>query len=122
MRQLPFTHSTILDYTMSDIHQTPQRTSWDNFADVVPPEDSPVHTNIAQCSTACASDPGCLQYSYSSGTCRLGFFVQMGRPVSESDHISGWDLEKVYKLGYQKDPERSTSCKEATWAKPILGY
>lgn len=116
--QYAFTHSTLLEYTMSTIHEAPERASWDNFADVVQPKGSPAHLSTSQCRSACASDPGCLQYSYSAGACSFGSFVQMGRPVSEPDHMSGWIMEKLYELGYQKDVERSSSCGEATWLKP----
>lgn len=116
--QHAFTHSTLLDYTMSTIHQSPIRSSWDNYADIIQPEGAPAHWSTSECRSACASSPGCLQYSHSPGTCKLGYFVQMGRPVSEPDHTSGWMMERVYELGYHKDAERSSSCKEATWLKP----
>lgn len=118
--QHAFTHSTLLDYTMSDLHQAPTRASWDNFADVIQPVDSPAHLSTSECSSACASNPGCLQYSYSAGTCRFGYFVQKGRPVPDSDHTSGWNMEKIYRLGYQKDEQKSSSCQEATWLKPVI--
>lgn len=118
--QHAFTHSTLLDHIMSNLHQAPTRASWDNFADVIQPEDSPAHSSTSECSSACASDPGCLQYSHSAGTCRFGYFVQMGRPVPESDHTSGWIMEKVYRMGYQKDATKSSSCTEATWLKPVI--
>lgn len=105
---------------MSNLHQTPTRASWDNFADVIQPVDSPAHSSTTECSSACAANPGCLQYAYSAGTCRFGYFVQMGRPVPESDHTSGWIMEKVYGLGYQKDTDKSSSCTEATWLKPVI--
>lgn len=116
--QHPFTHSTLLDYTMSSIHEAPMRASWDNYADILLPEGSPAHWSASECRSACASHPGCLEYSHSPGICKLGYFAQMGRPVSESDHTSGWMMEKIYELGYQRDAEMSSSCQEATWLKP----
>ncbi|KAG6357776.1 hypothetical protein INS49_013655 [Diaporthe citri] len=46
--QHAFTHSTILDYTMSSLHQAPTRASWDNFADVIQPEDSAAHSSTSE--------------------------------------------------------------------------
>lgn len=31
-------------------------------------------------------------------------------------------MEKIYALGYQKEAEKTSSCTEATWLKPIIGY
>lgn len=118
--QHAFTHSTILDYMVPELNKATTRASWDNFADVVQPEDSPAHSSMSECSSACASDPGCLQYLYSAGTCRFGYFVQMGRSVSDPDLTSGWIMKKVYNLGYLSNADRTSSCTEATWLKPVI--
>ncbi|KAJ0108366.1 hypothetical protein J7T55_005343 [Diaporthe amygdali] len=89
-----FTHSTLSDYLLSRLDASTTRGEWDNYADRLQPEDSPAHS--------------------------FGGFFQMGRPVPGSDYTSGWDMDKILSLGYQEDPDKTSSCKEATWLKPDI--
>lgn len=105
---------------MPDLQEDPTRESWDNWSEAVQPEDSPAHSSASKCSSGCVANPGCLQYSYSEGTCKFGFFVQTGRAAPDTDYTSGWNLEKIYRLGYEKDEKKSSSCTKPTWLKPVI--
>ncbi|KAH8649875.1 hypothetical protein BX600DRAFT_441973 [Xylariales sp. PMI_506] len=115
----PLTHSALLDYMMlPSLNDLPTRKLWDNLADDVQPEGSLSHSSVWNCAAACDDSPTCLQYTHSAGTCRLGSFVRLGQPKPDTDYLSGWDMAKLMKLGYQPDPKRSSACKEATWLMP----
>jgi len=45
----------------------------------------------------------------------------MGKPIPDNpDFISGWDVEKMTKLGFKTDADFSDSCKQASWLKPTI--
>ncbi|KAI1868771.1 hypothetical protein JX265_006750 [Neoarthrinium moseri] len=120
--QYPLTHSTILDFTFSSISDSPTRASWDNYSPDVQPDGSHAHTSASACAEGCLSNKRCLQYSYIAGVCKFGNFIQLGRPISNADSLSGWDMNKMVRMGYQKDPQKSSSCKHATWLKPDIRW
>ncbi|KAJ5185708.1 hypothetical protein N7491_006421 [Penicillium cf. griseofulvum] len=117
----PCLHSSLLAYTHSHLRDGPTRDFWDNYSDITRPENSPDHSSAAACSTACAADLDCLQFSYSSKQCRFGNSIQMGKPTLDNqDFISGWDMEKMSNLGFRMDTDFSDSCREASWLKPTI--
>lgn len=118
--QHPFTHSTISDYLLSRVDLSTTRAEWDNYADRLQPEDSPAALSVSACASACAYEPSCLQYSYNEEQCKFGGFFQFGHSAPNTDYTSGWDMEKILGLGYQTDPDQTSSCKEATWLKPDI--
>lgn len=114
------THSTILDCLLPRVDLSTTRAEWDNYADRLQPEDSPAALSVSACASACAYEPSCLQYSYNEGQCKFGGFFQFGHSAPNTDYTSGWDMEKILGLGYQTDPDQTSSCKEATWLKPDI--
>ncbi|KAL9111257.1 MAG: hypothetical protein Q9227_004335 [Pyrenula ochraceoflavens] len=123
------------------------------------------HESPSHCASACAADPDCLQYSYTyassddPGACRLGRYVHGGKAVEfamngydknkdknidggeegERPTMSGWDVEKIAKLGFYGDGDGdgmaesadgrykipvgngrdvSASCPNAVWVRP----
>jgi hypothetical protein len=45
----------------------------------------------------------------------------MGKPMPDNeDFISGWDVEKMIRLGFKTNADFSDSCENATWLKPII--
>lgn len=118
----PFLHSTLLAYTHSHLRDGPTREFWDNYSDVPQPPDSRAHFSMSECSSACAADPGCLQYSYSGETCRFGQFLMSGKPVNDKsgEFTSGWNVERMEELGFKTDGDTSDVCKEARWLKPTI--
>lgn len=121
-RQDPLTYSTVLDYLLSGIHESSTRIAWDNHATDAQPDGSATHSSAVECASGCASEPSCMQYLYSAGTCKFGKSVKMGRPMPHlgADSISGWDMEKITALGFETDANKSSSCKQAAWLKPVI--
>ncbi|KAJ5658232.1 uncharacterized protein N7484_001881 [Penicillium longicatenatum] len=117
----PFLHSSLLAYTHSHLRDGSTRSFWDNYSDLPQPKRSHSHDSVAACSAACVADPDCLQFSYTSKTCRFGNWIQMGKPTPESeDFISGWDIIKMSDLGFRIDMEFSDSCTQASWLQPTV--
>ncbi|KAF2177537.1 glycosyltransferase family 31 protein [Zopfia rhizophila CBS 207.26] len=116
----PLVHSTLLAYTHSHLRDGPTREFWDNLSNIVLFNNSTAHSSASACSSACAADPKCLQYSYSARTCRFGDFIKLGSSVerSKGEFTSGWDTEKMEKLGFRNDGDTSYVCREATWLRP----
>jgi hypothetical protein len=90
---------------------------WDNGADVQQVKGSIAHESPTICFPACASDPHCLQASYTEGTCRFAERLRIGQAVGE-DFESFWDATKLQQRGWQPGESALTSCSEINWLSP----
>ncbi|ORY01838.1 hypothetical protein BCR34DRAFT_449321, partial [Clohesyomyces aquaticus] len=118
--ELPIYHSKLLPHIFPPLAEAPMRNNWDNWSGDLQPEDSVAHASSFKCRSSCFADPTCLQYSYSAKQCRFGHAFQQGKPADDKDRefVSGWDVEKLSKLGFEAKTGVSGGCEDAQWIRP----
>ncbi|KAF2758867.1 hypothetical protein EJ05DRAFT_499303 [Pseudovirgaria hyperparasitica] len=117
--QKPVLHSTLLYHRQGKLFEESTRDFWDNLSDT----DSPNglgHTSSVACRVACENDFNCFQWSYTMRRCRFGWGIKYGHAVEDKrEHfLSGWDIKKIKKMGFDFREEGATGCEKATWETP----
>lgn len=51
-----------------------------------------------------------MQWRYSDAHCCTADSVRYGIEVGDDDTVSGWDMEKLRRLGYRADGDSSDVC------------
>lgn len=122
----PLVYSSLLAYTHSFLREGAYRDWWDNLSVAPVPNDRPAHRNSGSCGSECGIDGNCLQWSYSQTVCRHANYIKLGNAVDrenggQGEFVSGWDLEKMKRLGFKVDQESdiNDTCEEATWLTPV---
>ncbi|KAF2475091.1 uncharacterized protein BDR25DRAFT_253904 [Lindgomyces ingoldianus] len=123
--QKTFVYSSLLAYTHSHLRDGPTLEFWDNHSEAPQPNDRPCHKSASSCGSECAKDANCLQYSYSQTVCRFAPYIKLGNSVDkenggQGEFISGWELEKMAKLGFKIEEDIHDTCEEATWLAPQI--
>lgn len=119
--QKTFTHSTLLSYTHHQLKRgQTQLDGWDNFSEREQAPTSWGAKDAASCAGACVAERNCLQYSYHNNTCRLSDTIRMGHMARDekSDMVSGWNVDRMKKLGWSDKPGWVDSCRVAKWVRP----
>ncbi|KAH8886303.1 hypothetical protein GQ53DRAFT_346151 [Thozetella sp. PMI_491] len=105
------------------------REFWDNYSSLEQPKGSTAHKSAEACRAACAADrrrDGCTQWSFTTAEneamCRFGTGVHLGAATPDKNIVSGWNVQRMRKMGFDTDPQRgySTSCSGATWLRPLV--
>lgn len=117
--------SDMITYRQPLLQDTSFRSFWDNLSDNLLRNDNDTGYSLSECTAACENDDTCLQFSHTQNECRLGSYVVNGHevPSVDVDFTSGWDRNKIGKMGFAFTKDRMYStCESVQWKRPIIHW